>query len=567
MNKKTILAFILVGLIIILMPYYYNLIMPEKPESKTPPAVKDTTVAPTQIPPPVKETAHPLKDTLETDRVSIPDEVWQDSKDITAGFAEIETPLYHATFDLRGAKIISFRLKEYSDRKGGITELTPRNEQGDFYPNSYMTFPKLNLSTDELYFRANHDRITIDAGEKRELVLSAKLKAGGEILFRYTFYGDDYRIGLETRSQGINLAEDYYFRWDGGVNITETDTLRDITYSKAYSYMGGELEVFDAPGKGEKRLNPSGTVDWIAVRSKYFEIAVIPEGNTQGIDFIASKYKKGKFQPKEFKLALKLTNPSGNLEQKYRLYIGPMDSKRLSSMGVGLESTMNWGWAIIKPFSIAILWSFKQLHTIVPNYGVVIIIFSILIKIILWPLTQKSYKSMREMQKLQPYLKELREKYKSDPQKMQKETAKLYKEHKVNPMGGCLPVLLQMPLLYALFIVFQSTIELRGAPFMLWIKDLSLPDYVLHLGFTIPMYGDAVAILPLIMGITTFFQSKSSMTDPSQKMMLYFMPVFLTLLFNSFPSGLTLYYALFNVLSMLHQMWMQKKDEAVVVIS
>jgi YidC/Oxa1 family membrane protein insertase len=331
--------------------------------------------------------------------------------------------------------------------------------------------------------------------------------------------------------------------------------------------MGGELEVFDAPGKGEKRLNPSGTVDWIAVRSKYFEIAVIPEGNTQGIDFIASKYKKGKFQPKEFKLALKLTNPSGNLEQKYRLYIGPMDSKRLSSMGVGLESTMNWGWAIIKPFSIAILWSFKQLHTIVPNYGVVIIIFSILIKIILWPLTQKSYKSMREMQKLQPYLKELREKYKSDPQKMQKETAKLYKEHKVNPMGGCLPVLLQMPLLYALFIVFQSTIELRGAPFMLWIKDLSLPDYVLHLGFTIPMYGDAVAILPLIMGITTFFQSKSSMTDPSQKMMLYFMPVFLTLLFNSFPSGLTLYYALFNVLSMLHQMWMQKKDEAVVVIS
>jgi YidC/Oxa1 family membrane protein insertase len=168
------------------------------------------------------------------------------------------------------------------------------------------------------------------------------------------------------------------------------------------------------------------------------------------------------------------------------------------------------------------------------------------------------------MQKLQPLLLELKEKYKGDAQKLQKETAKLYKEHNVNPLGGCLPVILQMPLLYALFIVFRSTIELRGAPFVLWIKDLSMPDTILHLGFSIPMYGDQVAVLPLIMGLTTYLQSRISMTDPNQKMMLYFMPIFLTLMFNSFPSGLTLYYTLFNIFSMVQQKMVYRKLEEAV---
>jgi len=160
---------------------------------------------------------------------------------------------------------------------------------------------------------------------------------------------------------------------------------------------------------------------------------------------------------------------------------------------------------------------------------------------------------MRKMSSLQPLMKEIKEKYKGDPQKMQKATAALYKEHKVNPLGGCLPTLLQMPLLFGLFIVFRSTIELRGAPFMLWITDLSLPDTIINLGITIPMYGNQVSVLPLLMGVSTYYQSKMTMTDPNQKMMLYFMPVFLVLMFNSFPSGLTLYYTLFNVLSVVQQ--------------
>ena len=165
---------------------------------------------------------------------------------------------------------------------------------------------------------------------------------------------------------------------------------------------------------------------------------------------------------------------------------------------------------------------------------------------------------MQAMQTIQPEMTRLREKYANDPQKMNMEMMKLYKEHGVNPMGGCLPMLLQMPLLYALFIVFRSTIELRQEPFFGWINDLSAPDRIFDVpkwlfGGDIPLYGDVVCVLPLVMGATMFIQQAMTMKDPKQKAMVYMMPIIMTLAFNSFPSGLNLYYTLFNVLSILQQ--------------
>lgn len=562
MDKKTVIAFVLIGIVIITMPYYYQLIMPPQPKKEMQAAIdtlsveKDTElVDTTEVKPAEKAKDIPLVEKITANTL------WQDTVQVDEQRAVVETPFYIAEFSSKGGKIISFKLKDYEDRRGGITEmiLAPVNNSG-FYPNAYLTFQKSGLSTENLNYRFSTNKLNLEKGNTGTLEMTADFKNGGFIRYIYTFDSETYRIELHTVSENAELDDEYYFRWDGGVNVTELDTVQDISYSKAYAYMGGELEEFDAKGASERRINPSGNVDWIAVRSKYFEIAAIPQGNTQGIDFAGKQIKHGKHAGKEYKLALKMDNSGGKLDQKYTLYMGPIDSKRLSALGVGLEATMSWGWKIIKPFSIFVLWSFKMLHTVIPNYGLVIIIFSILIKIALWPLTQKSYVSMKEMQKLQPFMKEIKEKYKGDPQRMQKETAKLYKEHKVNPFGGCLPMLLQMPLLYALFIVFRSTIELRGEPFVFWINDLSLPDTIYHLGFTIPMYGDQVALLPLIMGVTTYFQSKISMTDPSQKMMLYFMPIFLTLMFNSFPAGLNLYYALFNVLSMVQQKMVHSKE-------
>lgn len=563
MDKKTVLAFVLIGVVIILMPYYYKTVSPDIEEQK--PAAQSLKKGERVEEVPASPSASEIQKSAEISETAVKepaaDDIWQAVDDSAVKVIKVETPLYIAKFSSRGARLTSFRLKKYSNRRGGFVEMIGKTSDDGAYPTAYMTFPRIGLSTDELVFTASRDSLQINPGSESEIVFKAVLKNGGTLKKRYKFNGGSYVVELSLESSGINLGDEYYFRWDGGVKVTEPDTVQDLSYSKAFAYMGGELEKFDAPGKGDKRISPSGRVDWIAVRSKYFEIAVIPEGNTAGIDFVGSRVGYGKTAPKEYDLAVKMDNPGSALNQIYTIYIGPIDSKLLAELGVQLQATMDWGWTVIKPFSKFVLWSFKLLHNVIPNYGVVIILFSVLIKIIVWPLTHKSYESMKKMQNLQPMMKEIKEKYKGDPQRIQKETAKLYKDQGVNPMGSCLPTLLQMPLLFALFIVFRSTIELRGEPFILWISDLSLPDTVLHLGFSLPLYGNQVSILPLIMGISTFFQSKSSVSDPSQKMMIYFMPVFLTLIFNSFPSGLTLYYTLFNLLSMVQQKMIQTNNK------
>jgi YidC/Oxa1 family membrane protein insertase len=204
------------------------------------------------------------------------------------------------------------------------------------------------------------------------------------------------------------------------------------------------------------------------------------------------------------------------------------------------------------------LWLLKFFHQWFSNYGVVIILFSVIVKIVVFPLTKKSHQSSKEMQALQPEIARLKEKHKNNPQKLNQATMNLYKEHGVNPLGGCLPLLIQMPLLVSLFQVFRSTIELRGAYFFGWITDLSAPDVIFRLPLSIPLYGDGFAVLPIIMGITMFIQQKMMPTQASgqQKLMSYFMTGFFVLLFNGFPSGLNLYYTLFNVLTILQQKYL-----------
>ena len=216
---------------------------------------------------------------------------------------------------------------------------------------------------------------------------------------------------------------------------------------------------------------------------------------------------------------------------------------------------MNFGWTLIRPIAKGVHYLFTKMHVYIPNYGVVLILFSLLVKIVVYPLTKKSYESTQKMQAIQPQLNTLKEKHKNDQQKMSKAQMALFKEHGVNPLGGCFPVLLQMPLLFSLFQVFRSTIELRVAPFVLWITDLSAPDTINNLPFTIPVYGDHIAVLPILMGVTMFIQQKMMPTQAGgqQKLMSYFMTIFFTLLFNNFPSGLNLYYTLFNVLTILQQ--------------
>ncbi|HHM02842.1 MAG TPA: membrane protein insertase YidC, partial [Caldithrix abyssi] len=252
-------------------------------------------------------------------------------------------------------------------------------------------------------------------------------------------------------------------------------------------------------------------------------------------------------------------------KDRFSIYIGPLDYKELAHYDNSLdELIMSDGWSVFRPISrYLILPVLEWLNSFIPNYGLVIIIFSIMVKLILFPLTKHSYQSQKRMQKMQPLMNEIKEKYKNDQQRQQKEMIELYKKHG-NPMSGCLPMLLQMPLLFALYQVFKSTIQLRGAMFIPgWINDLSTSEALFTLPVSLPFYGNEFNLLPVLMALTMFFQSKMTMQDPKQKSMVYFMPLFMLVLFNRFPSGLNLYYTLFNLLTIVQQKYIHVEDEEV----
>jgi YidC/Oxa1 family membrane protein insertase len=246
---------------------------------------------------------------------------------------------------------------------------------------------------------------------------------------------------------------------------------------------------------------------------------------------------------------------------EYQLFFGPKSMKVLDEAGYDMDRVVDFGWFdfIAKPC----LWLMNFIHGFIPNYGVAIIILTLITKIILWPLGNKSYKSMGEMKKVQPLMAEIREKYKGDKKKMNQEMMALYKTYKINPMGGCLPMAAQIPVFIALYRMLYEAIELRHAPFFGWINDLSAPDRLFHFDVSIPLmeapYG--IPVLTLVMGATMLLQQKMSPPpgDPSQAKMMMFMPIIFTFIFINFPSGLVLYWLVNNLFSIAQQYYTQKK--------
>ena len=345
--------------------------------------------------------------------------------------------------------------------------------------------------------------------------------------------------------------------WLGGLRPTEEKINEDIQYSSGMISQAGDIEnirVSD-PKKIIERISYNGTTEWTAIRSKYFIAAILSKTANTFATLSAKNINFGnRIQTPAYSTSLGYPLDQNSINAE--IYLGPLDVDYIIKTGSTLDSSMNWGWAIIRPISKGILWVLKFMHNAIHlNYGFVLLLFALLIRIITGPLTKKSYESTQKMQKIQPKIKKLQEDLKKDPQRLNREMMGLYKKHGVNPLGGCLPMLLQMPLLMALFVVFRTTIEFRGQPFLLWITDLSKPDVVFSLPFNIPVYGDGVAILPLLMGATLFLTMKmsSATMDKSQKPIMYFMNGFFILLFNGFPSGLNLYYTTYNVLSFFQQ--------------
>jgi len=566
MDRNTVIAIVLIGLIIILMPVYYKWMAPEKPQPETPDQ-QPTAPALQEKPPEIGKAAPSAVTPVPADTSALrqggfPIEGVEQT-------VEVVTDKLTLVFSTHGAKLVRCVVHGYPSHRGGDVQIIQDNGGA----NLVAAFGEQgrSLSTEDIYFSVDKARLEVQGSVSDSIVFRAESPSGAVIEERYQFYGDRYVVRWSIDARGVGAGfpgEEAWLNWNGGLSITEEDTSLAIQHAKAYALYGDNLIKYDV---GKKDSLKTGDTKWVAVRNRYFEAALIAEEKPaagffiHGVreDYVYPEHKD--MQPKVFQIALIDPLYGKDYRRDITVFLGPMDYWVMRAQGDQLQKTLDWGWDFFK-LTVPILWVMRGLHSVIPNYGVVLIIFSVIVKVVVWPLTHKSHESMKRMQVLQPLIKELRDKYKNDMQRLQKETMKLYKEHKVNPMGGCLPVLIQMPLFIALFSVFRSTIELRGAPFMFWIKDLSAPDYIFHLPWSLPLYGAGVAILPIVMGVSTYFQSKLTMTDPNQKMMLYFMPVFLVLIFNKLPSGLTLYYTLFNVLTLLQQHLVKTHDPTLETI-
>ena len=550
MDKKTLLALGLSFLVFLVWSILFGPKPTDTPTKKQSIAKKEQSRQKDQSQPVLKD--KPIPTGPKRDLVL---ETGRDTRDIT-----VETDFYIAIFSGSGPLIKSFKLKKYKstlEKSAPLKELIHvKNKDGYGFNLGFSgkNIPNINWAT----YKVNRKEIAIRSGDQpKELIYTRESLEGIEIRTRFIFYADNYKIDLSIQ---VNNKSEYLVDDALSLNLVHLP----IKTKKGYGAFEGMALLLDDKLKEVKvgKLKDKqffGKISWIAREEPYFMTAIVDEKSR------TSTAKSSILHDEEIKISYII--PSLNLRQdqktteNFTLYCGPRDLYILKALNKKLEKAINFGWfdIIAKPLLVALRFFNKYLY----NYGLAIILLTIIIKILFWPLTHKSYQSMKEMRKLQPMMAKIREKYKGNKQEMQKQLMGLYKTYKINPMGGCLPMIVQIPVFFALFRVLPNSIELRHAPFALWIKDLSAPDRLFSFPFQIPFmappYG--IPVLTLIMGASMFLQQKMTPTtgDPAQAKMMMLLPIVFTFLFINFPSGLVLYWLVNNVLSIAQQYRINKQ--------
>jgi YidC/Oxa1 family membrane protein insertase len=570
MEKRSTFGFILIGIVLLAWMWL------QAPPPQQHPATVDTTKVHHAVLPDTVRREVPITAPIPNEAAVYPlgaafsGRETGDEKIVT-----ISTDLYTAEISTRGGVIRKWELDKYKSWDGVPVQMMPTENGGDISVLFTSRDGRL-INTHDLFFDIDGPRwqqIALKGDDSSTVSFALRANNGGRIVKRFTFHGNLYRFGLKLdfeRMDSVISNFEYQVVWEKGIRYAEQNSIDESSFAMAYAFSGGELTEIDASKVGVKvQRDITGATDWVAQRNKYFIAAMLPKGiKSEGayLEGVAKALPDHGIQ-EQYGMALKMPFRGRTSEtSEMDVYIGPLEYDRMKAFGRGLESTMNLGAAwIIRPISeFVMIPLFKFLRWFIPNYGVVIIVFSLIIKIVLHPLNRTSMRSMRKMQKLAPMIEEIKAKYKDDQQKLSQATMNLYKEYGANPASGCLPMLLQMPILFALYAVFRSSIELRQSSFVWWIKDLSIPDHVLKLPFTIPLVGiSAFSGLALLMTATTIIQQKQTVTDPRQKAMVWMMPLMMLLIFNNLPSGLNLYYFVFNLLSIAQQYWFnsQHRDE------
>jgi len=547
-DRKTILALVLSALVLLLVPRLLELVGLGPPRTK--PAVStpsqmaaDSAAAARQ------QTALPS----DTARVSAPRAAgaFASALNAPARTFTVSSSLYDARFDTRGARLIGVSLHRLKSADGTPVRL-------DGMPSVALDLGDEKakpLLADAVY---ESSESTDAQGNVLQVRFQAADTAGLRVVQTYSLDPKRYVIGLEVRLDGAVARgiSKYHVELQSWPLVTERNVQEDIKNLQTVSRVGND--VFRHPFNDLKKnlRTHTGAVGWTAVRSKYFSLAVVPDGASaeeaiNGLPQSAVAQTTNGSVPARVASTLVLPIPASGVPQRLLLYAGPNDYWALDKIGFHLEDLVDLGWRWLLPFSRAILRVLVFLHGFVPNYGLVILLLSALVKVVFHPLTASSMKSMRAMQRIQPEIEKIRKKYESDPQKMNTAVFALYKENKVNPLGGCLPLLIQMPVLFSLYQVFLHAIELRQAPFVAWINDLSAPDTLFSIkGFPFPV---EIRILPLIMFGSAILQQRMTPTDPRQAQTMQLMNVFLLVLFYNLPSGLVLYWTVTNLLTAAQQ--------------
>ena len=472
----------------------------------------------------------------------------------------VDTPLYRVKLSEKGAGVTSFILKDYREKvreDSPLKELLPQDNPIETVLTGFVGKSLAGLDNAVFSNNVNADTVQIER-ETRAITYSWKSERGVLVEKTYKFAPDSYLIGLEIvikngSQQGI---QDKLFIALTGAAPSDN---RIYGFEGPSALIDKNLEEVDVKDIKDKSTY-SGTIKWVALQDRYFMMSVIPE--TVGSASMRLFTRDPNLLEAQYVLPDGTIGPGTQHSYQFSLFFGPKSMQVLGDAGHDLKIALDFGMFdfLAKPC----VWIMNKLYSVIPNYGIAIIILTVLIKIILWPLGSKSYKSMSEMKKIQPLMKEIREKYKDDKKKMNEEVMSLYRTYKINPLGGCLPMVVQLPVFFALYRMLYQAIELRHAPFFLWIDDLSAPDRlfrfdIAHIPFMEPPYG--IPVLTIIMGATMLLQQKMSppMGDPTQAKIMMFMPIIFTVIFINFSAGLVLYWLINNILSISQQYYIQKK--------
>lgn len=552
MNRKTLIGLILIGAILLLWPTYLGVVFPEENPPISP--EKKLVVSPKEKEVPAVSSSKEV--------LSSPGPTRMQEKEV---LVKIQTPLFSTVVSNKnGGSISSFVIKKH------LKEGEEQIQLVDDYNKESLLVSYINLSGEEVFLDgfwsfSQQENFVLDE-KNPDAKLSFYTETSGEIvekslLFNYNSYAVEIDTDLEAAEESI-LEGKFRLDWIGGIPLTE-NSRQESLFLEGLVSQGGSIQSYRVGsaslfGGGSSEIERdfkrySGGTDFAGYRTKYFGAFLIPQ-KTSFVE--VTKYGSSERPGVDIRTSQEINF------KKTILFFGPLEYDQVSSLGVGLEDKiLGWQWLSSVSWVIYIIMVF--LYGLIPNYGVVVVLFAVLIKAITYPLMAKQLRSTKKMQEIQPELSKIKLKYKHDPALQQQKMSALFQENGVNPLAGCLPMLVQFPVLIAVFMVFRNTIVFRGEPFFLWITDLSSPDTLFVVG-SIP-----INVLPFLMSLSMFYTMKASTAaqpsggDPAQeatqKMMKYMFPGMMFFLFYAFPSGLNLYYLCFNVIQIIQQKIINKE--------